>query len=231
MLESFEHDGFRFYAKDKASFHRGDFYVSVTTVLDILNEAWIKAWFKKHTAEHIDNVLKQAGDAGNALHKAVEEDLLGRPYTISPELMPAMDNWHVLKAKHSIVGKEMELVVFNNEWGYAGRVDAVVEFEGRPVVMDLKTGKYSIKTGYQLAAYKYALELMGKYKDLGMVGVHVPRGGEEAKTFVYQRYDYCFTVFCAAWTAWRGVNFNKLKGMGWKKLKDEVQIFKVGSGQ
>jgi hypothetical protein len=99
-------------------------------------------------------------------------------------------------------------------------LDILGDFDGHPVIMDLKTGYYSVKTGWQIAAYKQAYEEMqnGAAQGLGMVGISIKRDGSLAQPFVYTHWDYCWRAFLACFTVWKALYFRKLQRLNWVYL-------------
>jgi hypothetical protein len=194
----------------------GDRYISVTTALEIIVEKGLIKWFKSTSQAAQKKKLKTALNHGSKVHQIVENDSKGIKQDIDPEHLKHLEAWHELKEKHSIKVEKAELPVHSDEFGYAGTLDMLGEYEGKRVVMDLKTGRgYSIGTGHQLAAYKYAYELMSGETGLGMVGIHIPSDGRPPKTYKYKNYDYCFRCFIAALQSFEGRYWKQLKDGGW----------------
>lgn len=207
--------GFRWYVHPDT----GDRYIGVTTALGIIVEKGLVNWFKSTSKNAQKKKLKKALDHGSKVHAIVENDSKGIKQEVEPEHLAHLEEWHRLKEKHGIKVEHAEMTVHSEEFGYAGTLDMLGEFEGKRVLMDLKTGRgYSIATGHQLAAYKYAYELMSGERDLGMVGIHIPSDGRPSKTFKYKNYDYCFRCFIAALQSFEGRYWKQMKDANWPWL-------------
>ena len=210
--------GLRFYI-DKGTDKR---YISVTTILGLIVPKQLQTWFKKTSQEDIDKILKESGNHGTAVHALIESDLKGDNPAISDELTPHFNKWLELKKQHEIVGEHTEMVVFSDEHGYAGAADIIGTFEGKPAVLDIKTGNsYSANTALQLSAYKYAAEAMGLGKDLGTVCVQIPRNGRKAKCLTYEHQESHFRTFLAALQVFKYHHYKTLADMSWPWMENQ----------
>lgn len=237
-LQRFEdpETGWRLYAESKAHLDRGEFYISVTALLDHITHHRLKKWMKNNTAKAQEKTLKVAGDDGTAIHAAVEADLKGLPVRWPEHLTKVGGEWAKMKATYHFQG-ETEIQVYSNQFGYAGTADYVghifmpanpekkIEERSLQAVGDWKSGRYSIKTGWQLAAYKHAAEELLGYKDLGMFGASLPRGGEPGNVFVYQHLDPCWKAFVCSWYTFKMLYWNTLAKLKWAWLDvDPIEV-------
>lgn len=226
LIRFHDANDFRWYAKDEAHYLAGEKFVSVTTVLDCIQHVKLKAWIKKNTPEFQDAKLKVAQEDGTLLHTLVELDLKNKllPLDIPERLIPAMDNWKKLRDKHRIESKYSEISVFDPELGYAGSCDHIGSFynpdknETIFAVMDLKTGRYNIKTGWQCEAYRIAAQKCLGIEIQGLVGLSLPRTGQPAKAFQYQHLNSCHLAFLSAYYAWKMQYWNQLAKDKWNYL-------------
>lgn len=226
LVRFHDDNDFRWYAKDEESYLAGEKFVSVTTVLDCIQHVKLKKWFINNTKAAIDEKLKVAQDDGTLLHSLVELDLKNKLIAtdIPARLVPAMDNWKGLRDKHRIVSQYSEITVCEPQLGYAGSVDHIGTYydpdknETITAVMDLKTGRYSIKTGWQCEAYRVAaIKCMG-ISIKGLVGLSLPRQGTPAKAFRYQYLNSCHLAFLSAYYAWKMQYWNQLQKDKWNYL-------------
>ena len=106
-----------------------------------------------------------AADLGSKVHDALEKLLMEGPSAVPEDMWayvaPVMD-W---KQKNKITYSDIEVVLVNHEYGYAGRCDALgTDKDGNRMVIDYKTRKTKPKQkvgpydtqGMQLAAYAVA---------------------------------------------------------------------------
>lgn len=106
-----------------------------------------------------------ARDMGTLIHALAEDRLRsgqwpdkppdGEAFAFAVQLRNAVD---ALRPEPML----SEATVWNARDGYAGTLDAVVRIEGRPVLLDLKTGRTGVhaEMSLQLAAYRYGIQLL-----------------------------------------------------------------------
>lgn len=220
----FDDDDMRHYALSEEDFFSGKFWVGVSAILDVATHAKLKNWFKNNSAAYIKSHSENTANIGTEIHNLIEADLKGETINVPDEMADAMDHWYRVKSEHGIVATATEQGVYSNKYGYAGTFDILGEYDGKLSVMDIKTGSYSIKTGWQLAAYKYALEEQGEYSDLGMVGINIHRNGKIGKPYTYERYEECYVAFLSCLNVFRMMYWNKLKDMQWHFLTKPLLV-------
>jgi hypothetical protein len=191
--------GGRFYA------WRGNMYWSVTTIINGgIPKPVLVNWAKKVTAEAAvrslkivnemvesegpdaavdwlkrapDRIRDKAGDVGTAIHKAAEAYTLEKPYPEwTDDERPSMERFVAWLERFQPAFLAAEVPVFSDRERYAGRLDAIIEFdrddarlmwevdEKRPVrlMLDYTTAKgvYPEK-GLQMSAYRFADTWLG----------------------------------------------------------------------
>jgi hypothetical protein len=217
--------GWRFYCKKEDVNRPKNWFASVTNILDLPVSDRTKRYYMSMTKEKWQRAV-MAGNAGTICHHIVSEDLMGGEIRPPAGFGPFYDSWSRLRSRYKIEGYVTELPVFNEEYGYAGTLDILGELMSKPIVADLKSGRYDIKTGWQVAAYKYALMDMmcdtefgwndWQAKDCGIVGLNVTRDGRFAKAFIYRQVPFCFTAFLSAFNLWKAMYVHRLERIGWK---------------
>jgi len=215
-------DGFRWYEVD------GVKYISVTQVLDVAQHFKFNNWLKNNSKNKIEKVKKETAHIGTQLHKLVEMDLNRETdFEIPPELNQPFYNWKQVQSKHDIQALMTEQLVVSKKYGYAGTLDMVIRGCFEKVqktfsVADLKTGFFSIKAGWQIAAYRNALiEMPNAYTqdNLGMVGIQIHRDGSKVNVFEYEHVHPCFEAFLNCLEIFKMLYFNKLNKLEWPYLK------------
>lgn len=216
--------------------------ISVTQVLDVIQHYQLTNWFKNNSANKIEKTKTLTGDFGTHMHKIVEMDLQNdqnktdkKILIDSPELSKGFENWNKVKTENQIASTHTETMVYSLENGYAGQLDLIGTFKfTKPAnahrthaVQDLKTGRFSIKTGWQIAAYRRAAIEMGLVDETcGMVGIGIHRDGTPGKPFEYEHIDFCERRFLYALESFKGLYFNELAKMKWPYLmKDCVETY------
>jgi hypothetical protein len=227
IVQVTDEKGFRWYERE------GKRYISVTQVLDVAQHKTLTNWFKNNSKAAIEKKVTSAADIGTRLHKLVENDLkhglsIKELYTGNEDVKPAIDNWLQKKQEYNIKALLTEQIVWSDKYGFAGTLDMFItgNFNKQYNVADLKTGTYSIKTGWQVAAYRQAFIETQKYKreEVGCVGISIHRDGRPPNIFEYQHYESCFKAFLQCLGIFKALYFNQLKD--WEYLtKDHLKEY------
>jgi len=143
----------------------GKSYPSVTTVLSILNEHFIKAWRERVGEEEANRISGVASNRGTRVHSIVEKYLKNEDTTeFLPNIRQSLENLKTVLDPN--IGKifGLEVPLFSHHLGFAGRCDCIAEYNGVPSIIDFKTSRYIKKkekiTNYfaQGAAYSIMWE-------------------------------------------------------------------------
>ena len=236
VLEQVDVNGIRWY-RFTGETDPANYLASVTNILSVAQHRKLKAW-KNGVGEKVqEEVSDTAADFGTYIHNLLEKDLRGEEIAETDlqyegkSLVDFLARWRKLRKDNEITVDKIELAVYS-EMGYAGTLDLIGNFKGKPSVMDFKSGRYSIKSGWQLAAYKNAYdEMSGLHNGLGMVGLSV-QWNKPMNAFVYQHLDFCWNAFAACFTVWKAMYYNELAKMKWRYLnepeKAKALVDKVG---
>ena len=154
---------------------------SVTTIMkDVGYYPWI---FSNKKDEDIIKFPEEGkltpAARGTLIHKITEDIDRGIEVdSIAPELLPFIEAYRKFKSDNTIHIQEIEEIVFNEEYWFAGALDRVMRINGIPAIVDIKTGAKMKTTGVQLAAYQYAWEKMGGHKDMARFALHLNDSGK-----------------------------------------------------
>src|SRR3989304_5513690 len=150
-------------------------YVSVTTVLKILDKPALRYWFGKEVyyamvkdptlseGEALSAPYKTSGKAqerGKTIHSLVEAyKKTGAVIDTVPEPLKGYANaFYSWVGGNKIEIVENEKTVINEDYKYAGTLDLLVRVNGGDYVIDAKTGKdIYLESTLQLSAYQKAL--------------------------------------------------------------------------
>lgn len=210
-------DGWRWYTRGDQRF------ISVTQVLDVASHQRLNAWRTNNSKNKIQKTMQATAKIGTEIHDLVERDLKGQKVDELPELLDVpFQEWKTLKEEKNIKALLTEQTVVSEKYGFAGSLDifGTGNFRKPFNVMDLKTGYYSVKAGWQMAAYRQAFLEQNKYSpdEVGMVGIQVHRDGGKVNVFEYEHYDFCLRTFLSCLEVFKGMYFTKLKKMEWPWL-------------
>lgn len=166
--------------------HRGQVFPSVTTVLSIINDGWVKEWKDSHGKFVADKVKKEisidnnvyksivnhsgertggmiagkSASIGTKAHKLIEDYLNNKKPSPFAELYP-MAHFKNIQDKIDKIDRirVLEANLYSEKLGIAGRVDCIADYEGEYAVIDFKTSskmKDDISS-YTLQLTAYAL--------------------------------------------------------------------------
>ncbi len=198
---------------------------NVTSIVEYPSVTWITEhypkgigyfkWLANQGWDESRALMEAAGNRGSKVHGAITDLLLGNRIEIDGKL-PNSDTREpeeiTLEEYEAIMSFadwfketnpkpiENELVVFNEEYKYAGTADFICEIDGERWLIDFKTGQ-NIWPSYelQLSAYKHALPSELKPDKLAILQVGYARN---RKRFKFTEIEDQFDLFLAARKIW-----------------------------
>lgn len=133
----------------------GASYPSMTTVLSIRGKEGIYAWRKRVGNEEANRITKRATTRGTQFHSLMEQYFLNQITDVEEFRSNAMARnpgvWYLfLEAIHELgekIGKIycVEDYLYSDEYGVAGAVDMIAEWDGVISVIDFKTSNSAKK--------------------------------------------------------------------------------------
>lgn len=138
----------------------GTRYPSITTVLSILSEESIAKWRARVGDEEANKISTKAAGRGTLVHSIIEGYLKNENIEdYLPHIRQSLENLRPILDKR--IGKifGLEVPLYSNHLGLAGRCDCIAEFDGVPSIVDFKTSRKPKKkewiTNYfaQMAGY------------------------------------------------------------------------------
>ena len=175
----------------------GELYPSITTVLGELSKAAIQKWRKRVGETEANKISGKASRRGTSVHSVCESyiknedgyfdgqtpNIIELFKTIEP-FLERVDNIH-----------GVELALYSDHFGVAGRTDLIAEFDGVLSVIDYKTSNKIKKKEWcesyfaQGAFYGIAYEELTKIP-VSQVVIIIAVDNEHPQLFVEQRYDW-----------------------------------------
>ena len=175
----------------------GELYPSITTVLGELSKAAIQKWRKRVGETEANKISGKASRRGTSVHSVCEsyiknEDgfLDGQTPNII-ELFKTIEPF--LERVDNIHG--VELALYSDHFGVAGRTDLIAEFDGVLSVIDYKTSNKTKKKEWcesyfaQGAFYGIAYEELTKIP-VSQVVIIIAVDNEHPQLFVEKRDDW-----------------------------------------
>jgi hypothetical protein len=115
----------------------------------------------------------------------------------SPVLCGYVKAWIAFRLVSKFQPTAIEETIFHERLRYAGRIDRVGVLNGRPVVIDIKTGVQNKAAGVQLAAYAAALS-QDKPSVHGLIAVYLGEFGDFVIKDYTPQWAQFWNVFQAA---------------------------------
>ena len=175
----------------------GELYPSITTILGEFSKASIQEWRKRVGETEANKISGKASRRGTRLHSVCEkyiqnEDgfLDAEPYNII-ELFKTIEPF--LERIDNVHG--VELALYSDHFGVAGRTDLIAEFDGVLSVIDYKTSNRTKKKEWcesyfaQGAFYGVAYEELTKIP-VSQVVIVIAVDDEYPQLFVEKRDDW-----------------------------------------
>ena len=107
----------------------GSSYPSITTVLGVLSEDAIRAWRERVGEDEANKISGRASNRGTRVHSIVERYLKNEDTTDNlPHIRQSLENLRPILDKS--IGKifGLEVALYSNHLGVAGRCDCIAEF-------------------------------------------------------------------------------------------------------
>ncbi|MCB1198843.1 MAG: hypothetical protein KDK51_10750 [Deltaproteobacteria bacterium] len=180
----------------------GKKYISVTTALShLVDDDFKNFMLEMQSKGQFDAVMKNAGDTGTQVHQCIENHQKGIELPeVNEKANNAFCNYLAAEVRHTIQKpKYSEVTVYSKKYGYAGTMDYVGVIDGQLTVCDWKSGKFSFKNGFQVAAYRMAAIEMGLIDyDCGSSILYIGKHGEYFKLYTHKQHEFLFEQFLCA---------------------------------
>ncbi|RLI62132.1 MAG: hypothetical protein DRO67_07405 [Candidatus Asgardarchaeum californiense] len=153
----------------------GHSYCRVTKTLGIVAKAGLASWYARMGTKRAGAVLKNRQGFGTNVHHMFEHILIRdfkKDAEMKGEMLECYNNFEVFKKQAKLRPQELEVRLWNDEYGYAGTCDYIGkyttwkpycvrghnrDFKNELVILDWKTSSNIYDESFlQLAAYAYA---------------------------------------------------------------------------
>ena len=182
----------------------GELYPSITTVLGELNKAAISAWRKRVGETEANKISGKASRRGTRLHSVCESYIQNKEEYLNGETPHIVELFKtiepILERVDNIQG--VELALYSEHFGIAGRTDCIAEFDGTLSVIDYKTSNKIKKKEWcekffaQGAFYGIAYEELTSIP-VPQVVIIIAVENEQPQLFVEKRDDWTHLIWKA----------------------------------
>jgi len=173
----------------------GNKYPSITTVLSGRAKEGINAWRERVGEAAANRIMRAASSRGTAVHELAEnylnnEELKNQevlPLFMFTQLKSELDNIN------NIVMQEGGL--YSDNWGIAGRVDCIADYDGKLTVIDFKTSTKEKKEewieNYFIQCTAYCEMYEERYgQAIDQIAILIVCEDGTVQTFVKDKKDY-----------------------------------------
>jgi hypothetical protein len=202
-------------------------YVSVTTVLKVLDKPALLFWSNREIyrtmmvnpgqseeeamlAPHKTSDVAKA--RGTTVHSLVENYKHGQDYldNVDEFFKPYAKAFHKFVEDHGLKVLENERSVVSPKFGFAGTLDMLAKIgdSDRTYIFDIKTGKDIYPEAFiQMSAYAQALEEAGvKVDGIGVILLKTGQDGKPTGNYKFEIGEPCFDIFKSCLTIWKWKN-------------------------
>ena len=175
----------------------GELYPSITTVLGELSKAAIQKWRKRVGETEANKISGKASRRGTSLHSVCESYIQNEEKFLNGETPHIVELFKtiepILERVDNIQG--VELALYSDHFGIAGRTDCIAEFDGVLSVIDYKTSNKFKKKEWcekffaQGAFYGIAYEELTSIP-VPQVVIIIAVENEQPQLFVEKRDDW-----------------------------------------
>ena len=185
-------NGKRFYATPA-----GELYPSITSILGEFSKKSIQEWRKRVGAEEANKVSGKASRRGTRLHSVCEKYIQNNEGFLQGELPHIVELFKTIEPHLERIDNvhAVELGLYSDHFGVAGRTDLIAEFDGKLSVIDYKTSNRTKKKEWcesyfaQCAFYAVAYEELTEIP-VPQVVVIIAVDNEQPQLFVEKRDDW-----------------------------------------
>ena len=175
----------------------GELYPSITTILSEFSKASIQAWRKRVGETEAIKISGKASRRGTRLHSVCESYIQNDDEFLAEELPHITELFKTIEPFLERIDNVhgVELGLYSDHFGVAGRTDLIAEFDGKLSIIDYKTSNRTKKKDWcesyfaQCAFYAVAYEELTKIP-VPQVVVIIAVDNEQPQLFVEKRDDW-----------------------------------------
>ena len=175
----------------------GELYPSITTVLGELTKASIQKWRERVGETEANKVSGKASRRGTSLHSVCEAYIQNEDGYLEGEAPNIVELFKTIEPFFERVDNihGVELALYSDHFGLAGRTDLIAEFDGKLSVIDYKTSNRPKKREWcenyfaQGAFYGVAYEELTSIP-VPQVVIIIAVENESSQLFVEKRDDW-----------------------------------------
>ena len=175
----------------------GELYPSITTVLGELSKAAIQKWRKRVGETEANKISGKASRRGTRLHSVCERYIQNEDEFLTGELPHIVELFKTIEPFLDRIDNVhgVELGLYSDHFGVAGRTDLIAEFDGKLSVIDYKTSNRTKKKEWCESYFAQGSFYAIAYEELTQIPVSqvvivIAVDNEQPQLFVEKRNDW-----------------------------------------
>jgi len=190
-------NGKRFYATPS-----GKLYPSITSILSEFSKKSIQEWRNRVGAEEANKVSGKASRRGTRLHSVCERYIQNEDEFLTGELPHIVELFKTIEPFLDRIDNVhgVELGLYSDHFGVAGRTDLIAEFDGKLSVIDYKTSNRTKKKEWCESYFAQGSFYAIAYEELTQIPVSqvvivIAVDNDQPQLFIEKRNDWADKIW------------------------------------
>jgi genome maintenance exonuclease 1 len=190
-------NGKRFYATPA-----GELYPSITSILGEFSKASIQEWRKRVGETEANKISGKASRRGTRLHSVCERYIQNEDEFLTGELPHIVELFKTIEPFLDRIDNVhgVELGLYSDHFGVAGRTDLIAEFDGKLSVIDYKTSNKTKKKEWCESYFAQGSFYAIAYEELTQIPVSqvvivIAVDNDQPQLFVEKRNDWADKIW------------------------------------
>jgi genome maintenance exonuclease 1 len=190
-------NGKRFYATPA-----GELYPSITSILGEFSKASIQEWRKRVGETEANKISGKASRRGTRLHSVCERYIQNEDEFLTGELPHIVELFKTIEPFLDRIDNVhgVELGLYSDHFGVAGRTDLIAEFDGKLSVIDYKTSNRTKKKEWCESYFAQGSFYAIAYEELTQIPVSqvvivIAVDNDQPQLFVEKRNDWADKIW------------------------------------
>ena len=180
----------------------GELYPSITTILSEFSKTSIQAWRKRVGETEANKISGKASRRGTRLHSVCESYIQNKDEFLTGELPHITELFKTIEPFLERIDNVhgVELGLYSDHFGVAGRTDLIAEFDGKLSVIDYKTSNRTKKKEWCESYFAQGSFYAIAYEELTQIPVSqvvivIAVDNDQPQLFVEKRNDWADKIW------------------------------------
>ena len=180
----------------------GELYPSITTILSEFSKTSIQAWRKRVGETEANKISGKASRRGTRLHSVCESYIQNEDGFLTGELPHIVELFKTIEPFLDRIDNVhgVELGLYSDHFGVAGRTDLIAEFDGKLSVIDYKTSNRTKKKEWCESYFAQGSFYAIAYEELTQIPVSqvvivIAVDNDQPQLFIEKRNDWADKIW------------------------------------